>query len=155
MNSTQLLETAIQEYLKTCTFASWAVDASGQRNIYKATDSPDGAWQGSQTIVRAPLALVECSDCQPWPTSRNRKRRGTVRITVRTNRDDESELVHDARCKDVFAVFFDPNFQTLLNERPDFTVFDIRFVGDGSSRVARALESWIELSVDFIDSDAN
>lgn len=157
MNSTQLLESALQWTLKQYPFTTLPVSSdTGQRAIYKSSDSPDGGFSGSVTTKIVPCVIVECSSADPWPTMRSRGRAGRVRITIASHRDDENEGTHNARCAEVFGYISDRTLPVLMSDYPDqFTATNVMFAGDGSQRVFRRLESWMELTIHFTDGEVN
>ena len=75
----------------------------------------------------------------------------SVRVSVKSQRDDESEVTHDARCEEIFKFCTDTQFKFLLNDwpSPGFTAVDVRYGSDALSKVDRTLERSIELIVIF------
>jgi len=156
LNGPQLIESAIHWLLKHQPFTTLPLDSAGQRAIYKSCDSPDGGWVGSVTTKVLPCVLIECTDCNPWPTIRHaRKRKAAVMLGVKTHRDDEGHEAHDARCAEVFSFCQDSQFKVYLSDYPvqSFTAIDVKFGSETLAKTGRRLESSIQMEIIFSDGE--
>ncbi|MGQ0561065.1 MAG: hypothetical protein ACT443_04230, partial [Gemmatimonadota bacterium] len=104
MNYPHLAEQAVLNFLKLQPLTTLPADASGQRNLYKSSDSPDGAWPGSQTPVKMPCAIIECALATPYAQPAGNEE-CEMMLHIRTQRDDGDDASHRVRCEEVFNLF--------------------------------------------------
>ena len=147
MNYPHLAEQAILEFLKRQTLETLTQDANAQRNIYKASDSPDGGWLGSQTKVKKPFVMIECAEATPYAQPAGNEQCEMILYVV-TQRDDESDGTHRARCAEIFGLFRTDNIADLLSDHNGFTC-EFMIIRDETSmtRTGRHLESTLRFTM--------
>lgn len=147
MNYPHLAEEAVLQYLKTVAFTTLPADAAtGKRNLYKGSDSPDGGYDSSQTRVELPCTIVACDSSVPYAQPAGNEM-CEMSLYVRTQRDDESDAAHRARCAEVFSLFRAVGVEAQLST-PTFAVeFLILRPESGSSSGSRYLESVLHFTM--------
>lgn len=118
------------------------------RNIYKASSSPDGGIVNAETNMALPCIIIASERGEHYaPPSANQK--STVRIHIRTQRDDESEAAHQARVDEVANALYVSNLESLLSTAiAAFTCFKAILHSEAlTSQHGRQWETTFELDV--------
>ncbi len=149
MNTLLLLENAAKQVLRQA-----ALQTISKDNIYSSQDSPDGGWEGSETIRKLPTVICQVESAESVAPrslpSHLAPKRCRLRTIVRSQRDDESDADHRARCDEVFAYVLSPAFRAALNNSRNLTILLALDRGPGESQAQRHLESHWDQDIDCV-----
>lgn len=114
------LERAIRGYL-----VAEGVSTVPPGQVYAGSDFPDGGSGLRARKVQLPCVIVTASNADPIAPF-VRSYRADVDVIVRTQRDDEADDAHIARCNQVFAALYEDDIrEEISDQETGFTLFEL------------------------------
>ena len=143
-NVALLLETACQS---TARGLNWATVTDAQ--ILKGSSTPDGGYDGAESTVPLPCVIFHVTSAEPY-VPRSQARRCRLQTIIRTQRDDENEEDHKARCDEVISAVRGEAFYVALKAFDGLTVLLSVEQGETETQTDRHFETVLEQIIDAV-----